>query len=140
VKEGQNVLFSLDLNASNERRFDLDVSVGADDRTLLEVSPAFDLSLGFAFSHIADRVRNIPQYALDDAIRVVLAGAARPAVKSVSGPRGNGLAVVAGSLSLTSRTSPQVDVTVGAGQCLLDGSSPPGESHPLSSLQAGACP
>jgi hypothetical protein len=140
VKEGQNVLFSLDLNAASERRFDLDVSLDADDRALLEVSPGFDLSLGFAFSQIADRVRGIPTYALNDTIGVVLAGAARPAVKSVSGPAGSALSVVSGSLSLTSRTAPQNDVTVTAGQCLLDGASPPGESHPLSSLEAGACP
>jgi hypothetical protein len=138
VKEGSNVLFSLDLNPTTERRFDLDASVGTDDRTLLEVSPGFDLTLGYAFAHIADRVPNLPKFALDDTIRVVLDGAARPAVKGVRA--GSGLEVVAGNLALTSRTSPQINVSVAAGQCLLDGTSPTGESHPLSSLHAGACP
>ena len=139
VKQGQDMLFSLDLNPANQRQLDLDVSLAADDSTELAVSPVFDLDLELALSHIAGRITNLPAYALDDTLRLVLGAAAHPAVRIGDGAGTHGLAVVAGQLALASRTSPQNDVTVAAGRCLLDRASS-GRNGPWSTLSAGACP
>lgn len=141
VKRGQDVLFSVDANPANGRSFDLDVTVGSNDETVVEVSPLLDFSVHLGFSLVADKVKNLPANALDDTLRVLLSGDAHPVVKAAHGAAwsGDGLQVVTGQLTLTSSAAPDTNVTVATGQCLSQQTPATGDDHPWSQFQAGAC-
>jgi hypothetical protein len=141
VKRGQDVLFSVDANANNGRAFDLDFTIGANDETSIEVSPLLDLTVHFGFSLIADKVKNLPASMLNDTLRVLLSGDVHPVVKAIHGAAwsGDGLQIVSGQLSLTSSAAPGTNVTVSAGQCLLNQTPASGDGHPWSNFQAGTC-
>lgn len=141
VKRGQDVLFSMDANPNNGRAFDLDFTLGANDETMIQVSPLLDFTVHLGFSLIADKVKNLPQTALNDTLRVLLSGDVAPVVKAVHGPAwsGDGLQVVSGQLTLTSSAAPQTNVTVGAGQCLLSQTPASGDENAWSKFTAGSC-
>jgi len=138
IKHGQDVLFSADLNAQSGRTMDLDVSLATDDSTMIQFSPMLDMTLHFAFSALANQVRNLPAYTLDDTLRVNLAGDAHPTIKSLRNAA-HALQVVTGQLMLTSSAFPDKNITVSAGQCLSTQTPASGDDHPFSQYQVGLC-
>ena len=134
VDVGGTPVFTLDLNPLAGRVFDLVATVD-DGGTTLAFAPSFDLGLGFFFGS-AVHPFDVPDWALDETLRIRLDGAATPTVRLAGF---EALAeVIAGVLHLESSSLAPIDVE--AGMCLL--ASPAEEApatHPFDGLVAGSC-
>jgi hypothetical protein len=138
-------IFDLDLNPADNRRFDLRVSLDQAGEPHFDVTPRFDLSLGFHFGAIASDYNPGSQpasYVLDETYRVRLDnGGATATISTVpaSGTFGGGLSVGPGTLTISS-TKVADPIVVPAGQCLVSVQNPPAGAHPvLGSIAAAAC-
>jgi len=139
-------IFDLNLNPDDMRRFDLHATVNADGLPRFEVTPRFDLSLGYHFSAVAsDFVSAPPSYFLDETYGVRLVNGSAPAAiqavasNSAAGFAG-GIKVEAGTLTISSSSVPDA-VTVPTGKCLTGNPSPPAGAHPiLGALSVTDCP
>jgi len=136
-------IFDLDLNPADNRRFDLRVSVDQAGEPHFDVTPRFDLSLGFHLGKIASDFNSPPASdVLEETYRVLLDnGGATATIATVpaSGTFGGGLSVGPGTLTISS-TKVSAPIVVSAGQCLVSVSNPPAGAHPvLGSIAAAAC-
>jgi hypothetical protein len=111
-KHDGNTVLALDVNAEQGRHFDVTVK---DTTSGLEFtfSPTLDVSVLFAFRHLADQI-DVPNVLLDDQLRLFFDGT-NPSVRAME----NGLEVTSGTLHLTSSADPTYDLEVAAGMCLL---------------------
>ncbi|HEY3494075.1 MAG TPA: hypothetical protein VGK73_05285, partial [Polyangiaceae bacterium] len=124
----------LDLNAAAGRHFDLGIESPATGGPILTLSPSFDLSMLLNFAPLADQLGEVPAYVLNDTLRIFFAGE-NPRVQVAD----DQFRVVSGTLELTSSSTPEANVSVAAGMCLVE-VDPPVSSHELlGSLQASAC-
>ncbi|WP_157370372.1 hypothetical protein [Vulgatibacter incomptus] len=155
-------LFRLDLNPNSGRHFDLTATSDAGG-TKIEVSPGFEMQLAIQLANVADQIE-VPSWALDELLTVRLDGAAAPAVRLLHGSDEAPLPplfpddafvatpmleVLAGTLTLESRSLPSVSVA--AGMCLYGDSDAPSvgrddpaapeaaEPHPFEAFTAGVC-
>lgn len=157
-------LFGLDLNPTTGRRLDLVLNPGTTgEGVTLRVKPQLDLVAALDFANIADRIEDVPSWALDEELEVKLDGAAEPEIQiddmelgfdddeTSSPPPGNTTTmstpdviarVLAGRFSIRSRALAR-SVVVSAGECLIaagSNASESGNAHPVESLEAGVCP
>ncbi len=126
-------VFELGLNLADMNRFDLTVSMDAAGEPRFEVTPRFDLSLGFHVGLVASELSSAPpSYLLDETYDFRLEGGTPSAVAPVpaTGTFSGGLKIGAGTLTLSSNRSAQ-PVVVPAGKCLTGGSMPAADAHPL---------
>jgi hypothetical protein len=144
LKHDGHTLLGLDLNALSGRRVNLEISP-TEDGAQIRISPTFDLTLAFAFEHIADQFDGIADYLMNDALHFWFEGES-PAIE-VNDDR---LRVTSGTLHLDSQAEPSVAVRVEAGMCLGEedsGEQAAAESsaessateHPLAGIAALAC-
>jgi hypothetical protein len=144
VQVRANTIFDLGLNPNDMRRFDLKVTLDAAGEPRFEITPLFDLSLGFHLGLVANDLSNPPpSYLVDEtySLRLDNGGApatvlAAPATATFAG----GVKVGPGTLTLSSSkvTDP---ITVPAGKCLTGVSMPPAGAHPiLGVLMVVDCP
>jgi hypothetical protein len=137
-------IFDLGLNPNDMRRFDLKVTLDAGGQPRFEITPRFDLSLGFHLGLVATDLSSAPpSYALDETYSLRLDNGGAPATVS-SAPAtatfGGGVKVGAGTLTLASSKVAE-PITVPAGKCLTGVSMPPADSHPiLGALAVVDCP
>ena len=136
VSVNGNQIFSLDVNRTSGRRFDMSVSMADTDSPTMTFAPGLNAAMKFNFSAIANRFESLPPWALNDTLTFELAGT-KPAIRD----NGAGLEVVAGTLRFSSTAVPAATVVVNAGQCLLSSDEEPvAPAHELlSSFSAGAC-
>jgi hypothetical protein len=138
-------IFDLTLNPADMHRFDLHLT---DDQTtqeaLAQLTPRFDLSLGFQLGLIASDYTTPPaSYLTDENYGIKLDNGGAPAGITgapASGTFPGGLKVTAGTLSISSNkvTDP---VVVPAGKCLISLGTAPAGSHPLlGKLSVVDCP
>jgi hypothetical protein len=153
LEHDDDLLFALDLNATEGRRVSLTLTP-SDEGTQIDITPSFDLRMAFAFHHVADQLDGIADYLLDDTLRVWFEGE-NPSLEA----KDEQLRVTSGALHIESQAEPSANVSVAAGMC-LEGSSDSGasaadssegadaggseesgepERHPLFSLRGGAC-
>jgi hypothetical protein len=136
-------IFELALNPNDMRRFDLQVTVDAAGQPHFQVTPRFDLALGFHLGLIAGETTNPPaSYLLDETYGINLDAAGAPAaVQAVPATAtfAGGLKVGAGTLTLSS-TKFANPVVVPTGKCLTGVANPPADAHPLSSFAVVDCP
>ncbi len=146
---GQDIV-TIDVNADSGRVFALDVTRNPAGDVLLGIEPGLEVVVGYAMAPVAELLVELPPFALDDTLTVRMEGES-PSVRILAGsiddvPSFNGvvtlelLAVTSGQLSLSSRASPNEDVVVPAGQCLLEADPVTGEHPILRDFAAGACP
>jgi hypothetical protein len=139
IEHDGNRLFALDLNPTQGRRLNLVVEPDGDG-TKVSITPTLDLALTFAYHHIADQVDDIADYLLDNTLHVWFEGAA-PVVQI----QDEQVQVVSGSLNLTSSFDPAHDLSVGAGECLLEAGEASEASEettaaaPFATLSVGTC-
>ena len=122
-------ILTIDLNPLAGRAFDL-VATAGEDGTELTVEPSFDLALGFFFFEIADRIA-VPDWALDETLRIRLDGAAAPRLHLSDVTR-----VLEGVLRFESGQRGTVEVE--AGMCVANDAADEG-AHPFAGLSAAAC-
>jgi hypothetical protein len=132
-------------NPASGNKMDLELRSLPGDETHIEITPRFDLSLGFAFEAIASELSaKPPSFLLGETYSVVLSGGTPIVVETVKDDGmgfAGGLKMVAGSLVLSTTSSAAATVSVGAGQCLTSAKMPPAGAHPLlGSLTAATCP
>jgi hypothetical protein len=135
----------LNLNANTMRRFSGKVIANPDDTARFEITPAFDLSLGFDYNAVAADYATPPDASVaHETYGVTLAnGGAAAVIEEVkSTPTfGGGVKVVAGTLTLAAASVPAETVTVPAGKCLASQSPVPTGSNPiLGALIVVDCP
>ncbi len=134
--DGKRVL-AIDLNPDDGRHFDMSMRPDDDGTTTMTFEPSLDLSLMFAFKHLADQLE-VPEYLMDDTLRLWFDG---DSPKIASGE--SGVQVLSGAMHLSSSAVPEADIDVDAGQCLLEAEASADEEplphELLSSLEAGSC-
>jgi len=128
-------VFDLGLNPNDARKFDLRVSLDASGQPQAEITPRFDLSMGWHLGVVAaDYSTPPPSYLLDESYGVKLdnggAAATVVAVPSTS-TFGGGIRVSAGTLTISSTGAPSSPVVVPTGKCLTGLPSAPAGSHPI---------
>jgi hypothetical protein len=127
-------IFDLGLNPNDMRRFDARLFVDAAGLTEVQLTPRFDLDLGFHFGAVAaDYTTPPPSYVLDETYRVLLDnGGATTGIAAVpaSSTFGGGIKVTAGTLTISSTGAPQ-PVVVPTGKCLTGGATVPAGAHPV---------
>jgi len=137
-------IFDLGLNPNDMRRFDARLFIDAAGQPEAQLTPRFDLDLGFHFGLVASEYTTPPpSYVLDETYRVLLDNggattgiAAAPATATFAG----GVKVTAGTLTISSTGAPQ-PVVVPAGKCLTGGAAVPAGAHPvLGALSVVDCP
>jgi hypothetical protein len=137
-------IFDLDFNGDAGRKMDFVVKSLAGDVPRIELTPKFDLSLALNLGAVAaDFDQPLPAYVTHETYTVRLDGATPAVIEAVreSGSFQGGLKVVAGTLSLSTTSSPAATVTVGAGQCLTGQDPAPAMSHEiLGHLKSTTCP
>lgn len=144
LKLDGNLLAQLDLNPNNGRHFDLSVERNAEDQTTLTFSPTFDLNMLLHFQPLKSQIDDIPDYALDDKLRIFFTGE-NPSVRTEL----DQIRVLSGTLNLTSQNAPQTNLSVSSGMCLLENeatdttsdpsTSDPSTSNAFGNLTSGAC-
>jgi hypothetical protein len=130
----QSRIFDLDLNPNDMHRFDLTLSADQTQQALAQVTPRFDLSLGFDYAAIASDYTTPPaSYLLDETYRFDLengGGTSGVTGANASGTFPGGLKVTAGTLTISSNKATDA-VVVPAGKCLTGNNTPAPGAHPL---------
>jgi hypothetical protein len=137
-------VFDLGLNPNDGHQFDMVLSLDASGQPQVQLTPRFDLAVGYHLASVAaDYTTPPPSYTLDETYGVDLdnggasAGVAKvPATASFAG----GLKVTSGTLTISSSNVPS-PVVVPAGKCLTSLSGAPAGAHPLlGKLVVADCP
>jgi len=127
-------IFDLGFNPNDASRFDARVFVNAAGQTEAQLTPRFDLDLGFHLGLVAAEYTTPPaSYYLDETYGVLLdngGAAASVAAVPATSTFGGGVKVTAGTLTISSTGAPQ-PVVVPAGKCLTGGAPVPAGAHPV---------
>lgn len=136
--DGETIV-TADLNADSGRRFDLAVTKAEDDGVDVSVTPGFDLAVHLALEEVASifEGEDLASWQLSDDLRVTLDGDDSPSVRVRDGE--DALEVLAGRLTLTSRTVPSANVDAEAGMCVYESDEASSEESPFDGLVANAC-
>jgi len=127
-------VFSLDVNPNSNRRFDLTLSMADTKTPVLAFAPEFESVFGFQFDAIKDRFQDLPDFLLNDTLTFKLGN--NPSVRVLD----NGLEVITGNMKLSSKAHPESNISVNAGMCLIEDTTPSTTGNEfLSGLEAGAC-
>jgi len=128
-------IFQLGLNANDARRFDARLFVNAAGQPEVQLTPRFDLDLGYHLGLVASEYTTPPpSYVLDETYGVRLDNGGAPAgvaAAPATGTFGGGIKVTAGTLTISSTGAPQQPVVVPAGKCLTGGATVPAGAHPV---------
>jgi hypothetical protein len=127
-------IFDLGLNPNDARRFDARLFLNAAGQPEVQVTPRFDLDVGFHLGLVAPEYTTPPaSYYLDETYGVLLDNggaaasvAAAPATPTFAG----GIKVTAGTLTISSTGAPQ-PVVVPTGKCITGGGTVPAGAHPV---------
>ena len=136
-------VFDINLNADTMRRYAGTATVTGDDNLHIDITPKFDLSLGFDYSQVASDYVTPPSPLRETYGVALLGGGSTATIETVkSTPTfGGGIKVIAGTLNLTAATVPAQTVSVPAGKCLVSQSAPPAGSDPvLGKFAVSDCP
>ena len=127
-------VFDLGLNANDARRFDARVFVNAAGQPEVELTPRFDLDLGFHLGRVASEYTTPPaSHLLEETYGVLLDNGGAPAsvaAAPATATFGGGIKVTAGTLTIASTGAPQ-PVVVPAGKCLTGVGTVPAGAHPV---------
>jgi hypothetical protein len=139
LKHDGNLLAQVDLNPENGRHFDVTVERSSDDQTTLTFSPTFDLNLLLNFQALKNQIDDIPDYALNDKLRVFFTGA-NPSIRTEP----DQIRVLSGTLNLSSQNAPDTNVSVSPGMCLLenettDNETTDNDARAFAGLVSGTC-
>ena len=134
LKHDGNLLVQLDINPNDGRHFDLTVERNQDDQTTLTFSPTFDLNVRLNFASLKSQIDSIPDYALDDTLRLFFSGA-NPSVRGEK----DQLRVLSGTLNVTSQQTPNANLSVPAGSCLYNSDAENPSHELLGGLASGTC-
>lgn len=136
VHHDGTLIAALDVNAASGRHFDLEIESADGEEPLLTISPTLDASLLLSFASLASQIDELPGFASNDTLRLFFEGD-RPSVR----PTAEGLEVVSGTLNLTSASVPEANLSVPAGQCLVELAPGVEPAHELlGELAVAACP
>jgi hypothetical protein len=133
LKWNEQILAQFDLNPSNGRHFDLGyqkTNVGSE----LTFSPTFDSLVRFNFAPLASQITDISPSLLDDTIHVWFDGQ-DPKIEVTD----DQVKVVAGTFNVTSTATPEANLTVPAGMCLVDSGATEATNEAIGTLVTGAC-
>lgn len=134
LKHDGNTVMQVDVNPTQGRRFDLLVTDNPEGEPSLQFSPTIDLTLLFAFSHLADQIDDLPTYLLGDTLRLWMDGP-EPTLRAEE----NQLRVESGALHLSSVQVPEANLDVPAGMCLVDSEVTDPAHEILSALSVATC-
>ncbi len=148
-------VLSVDLNKEDGRRFDIAITKPG-EHTQIELSPAFDLRMVFAFAQVQSELSDLADWMKDEIMSIRFTGAS-PKFEMVGGD----IKVLSGKLSLDAEKGGMHHV-IEAGQCLMssdevyvESNEPvepvePGEdgeeedyeaeeTHPMDNIEIGTC-
>jgi len=127
-------ILEIGLNPNDMRRFDARVSVNAAGQPEAQLTPRFDLDVGYHLGLVASEFTTPPEsYFLDETYGVLLDNGGAPASVAAAPATttfGGGIKVTAGTLTISSTGAP-APVVVPAGKCLTGGATPPAGAHPV---------
>jgi hypothetical protein len=130
--DGQ-VISQFDLNPDHERHFDLAYQKSATG-ALLTFSPTLDVRVLLNFMPLQAQIPDLATSLLNDNIRVWFDGE-NPSIETSE----NQLKVVSGTLNVTSTATPDANITVAPGMCLVDSGVTEPTNEAIGAMMAGAC-
>ncbi|MFZ5893095.1 MAG: hypothetical protein ACOY0T_18700 [Myxococcota bacterium] len=134
LKHDGNLLAQLDINPNDGRHFDLAVERNSEDQTTLTFSPTFDFNLLLNFASLKSQIADIPDYALNDTLRIFFNGS-NPSVRTEA----DQVRVLSGTLNLTSKSTPGANLSVPTGSCLLESDATDPAHEVLGKFVSGTC-
>lgn len=135
LKHDGTVLAQVDLNPQAGRHFDLSVQKQTEGEPIVTFSPTFDLSVLLNFAPLANQIADISPSILNDTLRIWFDGA-NPSVQG----REEALRVVSGTLNLSSTSTPDANLSVPAGMCLVESNAEAPAHEVLGAFAVSACP
>jgi hypothetical protein len=113
-----NLLASVDLNPQNGRGFDMVIRATEDEAAaqtaVVSIDPTIDLNIAVNFSHVADQFE-VPETMLNDKLRMWFSGD-----NPTFAVEDEQLRMVSGSFHMSSEQSPESNVDVDEGMCLVE--------------------
>jgi hypothetical protein len=117
------------LNPNDGRGFDVVIRTNQDDTNgdtaLVSIDPTIDLNIAVHFAHIADQV-DVPETMMNDKLRMWFEGG-----DPTFSVEENQVRMVSGSFHLSSEQSPESNVNVDEGMCLVEMEAATAVSEPL---------
>jgi hypothetical protein len=133
LKWNDQILAQFDLNAANDRHFDLGyqkTNVGSE----FTFSPTVDALLRLNFAPLASQITDLSPSLMDDTIHVWFDGQ-NPKIEVTD----EQVKVVTGTFNVTSTATPDANLTVPAGMCLVDSGATDPTNEAIGALTTGAC-
>jgi hypothetical protein len=133
LKWNDQILAQFDLNPSNGRHFDLGyqkTNTGSE----FTFSPTFDALLRLNFAPLASQITDLSPSLMDDTIHVWFDGQ-NPKIEVTD----EQVKVVTGTLNVTSTATPESNLTVPAGMCLVDSGATDPANEAIGALTTGTC-
>jgi len=130
--DGQ-VISQLDLNPQNGRHFDLDYDA-VPNGALFTFSPTLDVNLLLNFTPLLPQIPEISPSLLNEQIRIWFDGA-NPSIETSD----DQIKIVSGTLNITSASTPEANISVPAGMCLVDSGAVEPTNEAIGTLASGAC-
>lgn len=134
LKHDGDLIAQLDINPTNGRHFDLAMEKDDAGQTTLTFSPTLDVSVLLNFQKLKAQIADIPDYALNDTLRVFFNGT-NPSVRTEK----EQLRVLSGTLNVTSQQTPSANLSVPTGSCLFDSNAEEPAHELLGALASGTC-
>jgi hypothetical protein len=133
LKWNDQILAQLDLNKDHQRHFDLGyqkTSAGSE----FTFSPTLDALLSLNFAPLANQITDLSPSLMNDTIRVWFDGQ-DPKIEVTD----EQVKVVTGSFHVTSTATPDADLHVPAGMCIVDSGVTEPTNEAIGSVMMGAC-
>jgi hypothetical protein len=133
LKWNEQILAQLDLNKDNGRHFDLGyqkTNLGSE----FTFSPTFDALLRLNFAPLANQITDLSPSLMDDTIRVWFDGQ-DPKIEVTD----EQVKVVTGTFNVTSTATPDADLHVPAGMCVIDSGITEPANEAIGSVTMGTC-
>lgn len=133
LKWNDQILAQFDLNATHDRHFDLGyqkTNTGSE----LTFSPTLDALLRLNFAPLASQITDISPSLLDDTIHVWFDGQ-DPKIEVTD----EQVKVLAGTFNVTSTATPEANLSVPAGMCIVDSGATDPANGAIGAAVMGAC-
>jgi hypothetical protein len=140
-------LVSVEVAPDSDHQVDFEASAQADGTVLVAVPKGFGLQLTYALAPVAAQAESLPSFSTDDV--VTLQTPAATSVTLLEDPNGDFaissllpgpvMRLDSGELSMTSTHYPEANLTVPAGQCLLQLDATPNLHEMFGDMSAGSC-
>jgi len=130
--DGQ-VISQFDFNPANGRHVDIGID-STSNGAVLTFTPTLDVNLLLNFTPLLPQIPDISPSLLNEQIRIWFDGM-NPSIET----GGDQVKIVSGTLNITSAATPEANISVPAGMCLVDSGAVEPTNEAIGTLASGSC-